>query len=389
MWFGRVPLLSHLREIGCHAFALTQTNNPKIYRRSKPCTLIGYAPHSKAYRLWDNTSNTVFNSFHVTFIEHLDSLPHDLLPGTTLLLEPDAPPSWEVPSPDQTLLLLSSSTEPSSHHSFIPCSSPIIPTVHTPSAIDPPAAPIASHQAPNDLPPQPLDNASDPPTPPRQNPPITCIPIRRSERIAARSLPPTTALLAEFSKISHLHDLLPLSNPDPSLPIDYVLSALADGSLEPSIDTGDDPSWADAIASPDREYWVAGARDELQSLKELQVFVLVPRSSLPIGRRPLKGKLVCKRKHNDSGKISRYKVRYVAKGYAQQYGIDYDKTTAPTARLESFRVVLHLAATLNWDLQQFDIKTAFLHGILPAFPQMRPHSWSNLRVSRNLVKRDG
>jgi hypothetical protein len=39
--------------------------------------------------------------------------------------------------------------------------------------------------------------------------------------------------------------------------------------------------------------------------------------------------------------------------------------TAPTARLESFHSILHLAASLNWDIQQFDIKTAFLHGILP------------------------
>src|SRR6266567_8324909 len=79
----------------------------------------------------------------------------------------------------------------------------------------------------------------------------------------------------------------------------------------------------------------------------------------------MRGKLVCKCKHNDSGVIIRYKVRYMAKGYAQQYGIDYNKTTAPTARLESFCVVLHITASLNWDLQQFNIKTAFLHGILP------------------------
>ena len=109
----------------------------------------------------------------------------------------------------------------------------------------------------------------------------------------------------------------------------------------------------------------AGGRDELKSLEDLQVFVLVPRSEIPLGQRPLKGKLVCKRKCDETGKIVRYKVRYVAKGFAQRYGIDYDKTTAPTVRLESFRTILHLAATLDWDVRQFDIKTAFLHGILP------------------------
>jgi hypothetical protein len=55
----------------------------------------------------------------------------------------------------------------------------------------------------------------------------------------------------------------------------------------------------------------------------------------------------------------------VAKGFAQRYLVDYEKTTAPTARLESFRSLLHIAAVLDWDIQHVDIKTAFLHGVLP------------------------
>ena len=117
--------------------------------------------------------------------------------------------------------------------------------------------------------------------------------------------------------------------------------------------------------SSEKEYWIAGAREELKSLQDLQVFVLVPRSSLPPGRRPMRGKLVCKRKRDDAGQIIRYKVQYVAKGYAQIFGIDYDKTTAPTVSLESFRCVLQIAATLDWELHQYDIKTAPLHGVLP------------------------
>jgi hypothetical protein len=135
--------------------------------------------------------------------------------------------------------------------------------------------------------------------------------------------------------------------------------------LEPVLDSGDDPSWTEALASPDREYWIAGGREEIKSLADLNVFVLVPHSEIPPGQRPLKGKLVCKRKRDDAGNIVRYKVCNVAKGYAQRHGIDYDKTTAPTVRLESFRAILHIAASLNWDIQHIDIKTAFLHGVLP------------------------
>jgi hypothetical protein len=127
----------------------------------------------------------------------------------------------------------------------------------------------------------------------------------------------------------------------------------------------DEPKWHKALRSPKREYWIAGGHDEVHSLEALKVFILVPRSEVPCSTRPLKGKLVCKKKRDDTGKVVRYKVQYVAKGYAQQYGINYDKTTAPTARLESFHVIAHLAATLDWDLKQYDIKTAFLHGVLP------------------------
>ena len=54
----------------------------------------------------------------------------------------------------------------------------------------------------------------------------------------------------------------------------------------------------------------------------------------------------------------------MAKGYAQCHGVNYDKTTAPTVCLESFWALLHIAASLRWDIQHFNIKTAFLHGIL-------------------------
>jgi Reverse transcriptase (RNA-dependent DNA polymerase) len=113
---------------------------------------------------------------------------------------------------------------------------------------------------------------------------------------------------------------------------------------------GNDLSWAEAMCSPERKYWVAGACDKLCSLADLQVFILIPYSDIPHGRQPLKGKLVCKQKRDKRGNVVHYKVCYVAKGYAQQYGIDYEKTTTPTTCLESFHSILHLAANLDWDL---------------------------------------
>ena len=70
-------------------------------------------------------------------------------------------------------------------------------------------------------------------------------------------------------------------------------------------------------------------------------------------------------KRNETGKAIRWKVRLVFKGFEQIYGKDYTKTTSPTARMESWWILLHLAASLDWGAQQINIKTAFLYGLLP------------------------
>ena len=176
----------------------------------------------------------------------------------------------------------------------------------------------------------------------------------------------TTAFISEYIPVCNTHELLPANLSLDGFPtVEEVLSILVDGFLKPTIDADDEPLWAQAIASDEQEYWIAGSRDELRSLEDLKVFVLVPQSELPHGHHPLKGKLVCKRKHDSTGKIVHYKVHYVAKGFAECYSIDYNKTTALTVRLESFHSILHLAVSHNWELWQFNIKMAFLHSVLP------------------------
>ena len=54
----------------------------------------------------------------------------------------------------------------------------------------------------------------------------------------------------------------------------------------------------------------------------------------------------------------------MAKGYAQTYGVDYSDTFSLVAKMTYVRLFISLAATHNWDLHQFDIKNAFLHGNL-------------------------
>ncbi|GJY02320.1 retrovirus-related pol polyprotein from transposon TNT 1-94 [Tanacetum coccineum] len=71
-----------------------------------------------------------------------------------------------------------------------------------------------------------------------------------------------------------------------------------------------------------------------------------------------------KDKLDENGVVSRNKARLVAQGYNQQEGIDFDKTYAPVARLESIRILLAYACAHDFKLFQMDVKSAFLNGFI-------------------------
>jgi hypothetical protein len=62
--------------------------------------------------------------------------------------------------------------------------------------------------------------------------------------------------------------------------------------------------------------------------------------------------------------MSKYKTRLVAKGYAQTYGIDYEETYSPIAKMTTVRAIIAMATAKGWSLHQMDVKNAFLHGNL-------------------------
>ncbi|GJT13377.1 retrotransposon protein, putative, ty1-copia subclass [Tanacetum coccineum] len=67
----------------------------------------------------------------------------------------------------------------------------------------------------------------------------------------------------------------------------------------------------------------------------------------------------------------RYKARVVARGFTQRAGIDYNEVFSPVVRHTSIRVILSLNACEDYELEQLDVKTTFLHGNLEESIYMR------------------
>ena len=108
----------------------------------------------------------------------------------------------------------------------------------------------------------------------------------------------------------------------------------------------------------------------MKSLQELDVFDAVDKPAGPV--KLLKNKWVLKRKRTKQGLIERYKARLVAKGFLQAKGIDYEEVFAPVARHATLRALLAVAAAYDLELEQIDVKTAFLNGDLQEDIYMEP-----------------
>ena len=118
--------------------------------------------------------------------------------------------------------------------------------------------------------------------------------------------------------------------------VDHLLAAIADHStIDPlTLRAGDEPrDWDDAQRRPLKEAaeWKTAFEDEAKGLKDMGVYVLIPRSEVPEGIKIHRCKAVLKNKLDKNGNLARHKVRFVFKGYKQEYGKDYTSTTSLTA----------------------------------------------------------
>ena len=84
--------------------------------------------------------------------------------------------------------------------------------------------------------------------------------------------------------------------------------------------------------------------------------------SKPVNKNIVDCKWVFAIKNDDFGNPIKYKARLVARGFCQEYLMDYNETFAPVARISSFRFIIAFVNQFNLLIHHMDVKTAFLHG---------------------------
>jgi hypothetical protein len=110
-----------------------------------------------------------------------------------------------------------------------------------------------------------------------------------------------------------------------------------------------------------RQVWRDAIMEEYNSIMKNDVWEIVPR---PKGKSVVTSRWLYKLKYVVDGSIEKYKAPFVAQGFSQVEGFDYDETFALIARYTSIRSVISIATEMGWKIHQMDVKTAFLNGLI-------------------------
>ena len=311
LWTGVKPDLSHLRILGCSAYQHIpkSTGRTKLDDTGRKCYLVGYESR-QVFRLFEPEANRVVRAKSVVFHEDQE---------ITLLF-----PADEISNSPQTLFE-KSDEEPSKTDSGESTRS------------DP--APENSRRSSS---PDPLSTAEPVPKSSKQKPNVPTPPPINGRR------------KFHHSPESETEDELNAAAP-------YITTHKRQALLSTQLTTPEPTSLSEAMKGLEAQKWKEAMNEEYDSLMENDTWSL---AVLPDDRVPLGGKWVFKRKLDAAGQVVRYKARYVVRGFQQKHGIDYDLTFAPVVKSTSYRLLFALVAERNLELEQMDIKTAFLYGSL-------------------------
>lgn len=128
-------------------------------------------------------------------------------------------------------------------------------------------------------------------------------------------------------------------------------------------------TYEEALEGENKIEWREAINEEITALNDNKTWEIV---KLPANKALVDSKWVFKVKTTPNSDKVRFKARLCARGFTQTKGVDYKETFSPTVRYDTVRILLSIAVKRKYEIKQFDVKTAFLHGTLEEEVYMAP-----------------
>ncbi|CAM8889644.1 unnamed protein product [Rhodiola kirilowii] len=310
---GRKPNILHLRVFGSKCYVHNNGKNQlgKFDPRSDEGIFVGYALHSKAYKVFNKRTKLFEESVHVIFDEESMGNDSGHVPDVHVAGEDD---DFELVRPRD------------------------IAVVDVPENLETPEQANAQVPEVEELGEQAEVNGQVPAVGEVHSEPEE---IQETQEVTE---------LRRSTRVRQLGVTLR----------DYICYAAVQGEtvMNAFVSLIEPKTVEEALKDPN---WIQAMQDELHQFERNKVWRLVPR---PDNRKVIGTRWILRNKMNSEGEIVRNKARLVVKGYSQQEGIDYEETFAPVARLEAIRLLIAYSVQVGIKLHQMDVKTAFLNGFL-------------------------
>uniref|UniRef100_A0AAV1TKI6 Polyprotein n=1 Tax=Peronospora matthiolae TaxID=2874970 RepID=A0AAV1TKI6_9STRA len=303
--YNSKPSVKHMRVFGCQAYILTpKEKRLKWDPKARAGLFLGYEEVSKAYRVYDIEAGQVMISRDVNFDESAF--------GMSMLISDDDVDGLDFESIDLD------DKEPRPRHFKQTGKRKAQPSHDNDDA----SMPRAVRQRPG------LEESSAP------------------DDLSSRR-----ANEDEERKSEEQHDT----------PTSSAFWHASANAVEAAVDFSEPSTFEEAVSGPDQVHWRKAIDAELDSMKLRGVFRA---AKLPNRQSAIGTKWVFKIKRKADGSIEKYKARLVAKGFRQKYGIDYTETFSPVVKYVTLRMVIAITKHFGWPLDQLDVVTAFLYGVM-------------------------
>ncbi|POV96246.1 hypothetical protein PSTT_15748, partial [Puccinia striiformis] len=307
LWHSTKPDLQHLIPFGCRVVLYDEKKwrDSKLSPSGVEALFLGYYEGHHSYKVWVPSRDVIRNSHHIK-----------PFPNSFPLLHTSSEPvnnhslfNFDLLNPDETAPTITELGRPDNTPDTPPPDTNLAPEEEVPSPIEDELNVRAGTSIEHDSNPESADISSD---------------IDPSNIIAGGRRHMAMLIVGE-----------------PSSPKDPI-------------------TYAQAVGRLDGNEWLVAIGVEINNIERHEVWVVAP---LVPGTKELDTVWVFKRKFDADGELLKYKARLCVRGFRQIEGVNYNHTFAPTGRVATLQLLFGLAASRDWDIQQMDVKCAFLNGI--------------------------